>query len=390
MHYTNGKTNMAKKNHIASTLIDRLGVWQKKLRTVTSIVPARRLPLLTPAEAFGSDLEKFHDSSRALTAWHNKQIQFWTFSGHLLTTRGRPFAFELSFQDRHTQNDFVGILPARWITSRAVSARFSITDPTNGSPEKTFRYWQKGGLFSKVGGFAADSRFHVEVESWYAFSREDQTIVLSANGDQDSLYLELRPTKPLTYHGQSGYSRKDAENKTASFHCSYSRLEASGRLLIDGSLEDIRGLCSMNHEKITAREGLFQGTHDQISLQFKNGDDLSLCLRPDFSSGSQINEQGEIKHLISTDIHVENLEYWISPRTHTRYPVKRRIKIYPLDLELDLRAMTAAQELDSSWEGAISVQGRRQGTAVEGSGYMGLSGYDRRARTRVVEFLIGG
>ena len=51
-----------------------------------------------------------------------------------------------------------------------------------------------------------------------------------------------------------------------------------------------------------------------------------------------------------------------------------------LDLELNIDPVLPDQELDASvryWEGAVDVNGRRAGEAVEGRGYVELTGYAR-------------
>ncbi|MBI3558756.1 MAG: hypothetical protein HY074_21020 [Deltaproteobacteria bacterium] len=388
---------MPKEKHFSHTVpqkfVERLRGLQKNLRVLSSLLPARKLPLLTPAQAFGPDIERFRDSSQSLVAWWDKQSQWWCFRGNLVTGRGRSLGFQLAFIDRHTQNDFVGALPARWITPRAFAAHLAISDPMNGDTAKTFRVWQRGGLLSNSTGFAADDRFHVELGGWYGFRRADGSITLYAHGDGDSIHLELSELKPLAYHGQAGYNDGDG----AAFYCSYPRLKTTGRVLLDGRLEEVTGLTWMDHEKLTGKESPFQGNWDRLLLQFSSGQDLMLFLvrgRSEAASGSWIDAQGNVKHLVASDIQVENYEYWISPRTGARYPIKRRVRIEPLELELELKASLSNQEVDltrsifsSFWQGIVSVTGRYKGGELNGHGFMELAGHDQRRRAKVIEFL---
>jgi predicted secreted hydrolase len=398
---------MAKENHFipnkfTSSVIERLAGWQRKLRVVTGLVPSRKLPLLTPAEAFGPDVERFRDAAQALVPWRDKQSQSWRFMGQLKTAKGRSFGFQLSFQDRHTQNDFFGAIPTRWLTPRSFASHFVITDPMNAESDKTFRFWQRGGLFSNEQGFAADDRFHVGIEGWHSYRREDGIIVLDAAASGDSLHLELQPLKPLAYHGQSGYAQRDGNPENAAFYCSYTRMQASGWLLIDGRLEDVSGHAWMDHEKFTQKAAAQDDTQDIISLQFSSGEELMLSFVNSkegemnrFSSGSWIDKQGTIKHLIREDLKTENLEHWISPKTGARYPIKRHIAIETLGLDLLLRAPLPNQEVDatrtnivSTWQGMVSAQARLKENEVEATGFMLLHGYDRRPRAKVLEFLV--
>lgn len=385
---------------MSQTIVDRLGNFQRKLRGVTSLVPSRKLPLLTPAEAFGPDLERFRDQAQSMISWRDKQAQWWQFSGHLTTERGRRYAFQLQFTDRRTQNDFIGALPARWITARSFAAHFSLTDPMNGEASKAFQYAEKGGLLMKSTGFAADDRFHVEVGGWYAYRREDGTLTLFANTPDASLHLDLKTTRSLVYHGQSGYVSRDED--ASSFFCSNPRLAASGRLLIDDKLESVTGIVWLDHEKQTAPGRSFQNASSRIALQFETGEDLMIFDQGAATFGTWINSLGQTQHLVASEIKIENTEYWKSPSTAARYPLKRHVRIEPLNLEFDIKPMVPNQELStrrstltSSWEGAITAQSTANGASNNAvglgsaSGFMELFGYDTRPHARAIEFLVG-
>jgi predicted secreted hydrolase len=382
---------MTKEKHSYERLVERFGRWQRKLRDIVSLVPARRLPLLTPAEAFGPEMDRFRDPGRALVAWRDKQSQHWRFRGSLSTSTGRGFAYQLSFFNRHTQNDFIGVLPARLFSRQVFAAHFAITDPMNAESVRSFQYWQQGSQ-SLWSGFADDRRLHVEIGGWHAYRRDDGRIALSASGTGTSIHLELEPLTPLAYHGQSGYAPQDADSRDASFYCSYTRLKTVGRILIDGKLEDVTGLSWMDHEKRTSS---LTGPCDRLALQLSSGHDLLIYSHDGFVAGTWIQPGGEARHLIRSEIREDVVEYWISPATGARYPLKRRIFIEPLGLECEIRTTVPAQELDPGrstlaayWSGAVTASGRLGSAEIHGQGYLELDGYDHRARTRVAGFLI--
>lgn len=376
------------------------------------MVPSRKLPLLTPAEAYGPDIERFRDARQTLAAWWDKQTQIWSFHGALKTQGGRLIAYQLSFIDRHMQNDFVGAVPARWLKPRLCAATFSISDPMNGETDKTFRYWQRGGLLSRAQGFASEDRFHVEVDGWYAFRRDNGAITLYAHAEGDSLQLELEPSKPVAYHGQSGYAQRDPNRSNisggAAFYCSYPRLKTSGRLLLDGKLELVDGVSWLDHEKLTSTpqfkpqnrsfsDVLHGLRHERIALHLDGERDLMLFSTDEKSwSGSWINAMGDVQHLIASEIRVENFEYFISARTGARYPIKRKIVIDSDRLELDLRPALTEQEIETSrtnlscqWNGLVNATGTQHGAQLKGHGFMELAGFDPRPRAKVFEFLTG-
>lgn len=361
---------------------------------MTNLVPQRQLPLLTPAEAFGPDAERFKNSSQTLVSWRDKQSQRWYLNGHLKTSLQRPFGFQITFYDHRTQNDYFGALPARWFTARTFAAHFALTDPKNGEQEKTFRFWQRGGLLTQSSGFAADDQFHVEIGGWYAYQTATNSIMLYANGDGDSLHLELQPTKQPAFHGGSGYVQHDYESSNASYYCSYTHMKASGRLIIDGRLEQVKGTAWFDHEKLTSDRSYFLDKWDRITLQFDTGEELLVFITK-ASFGSWIDRDGSARHIVRDDIHIENTEYWISPVTKVRYPIKRRLSIPSINLELDLRAQIPAQELNASrtvfsayWNGEIGASGLLRSAPISGNGYMELVGYDSRTRTKMLESLV--
>jgi predicted secreted hydrolase len=391
---------MTKEKHSSEKLpqrvYERLGVWQRNLRKLTSLVPGRKLPLLTPAESHGPDLERFQDRSQALISWRDKQAQSWLFSGNLYTDRGRGYSFELLFVDRRLQNDFFGALPARWVLPRAISVQFSITDALNADAARVFRSWRKGGVLSRQPGFASDERFHLECGGWAAYLTPEKAISISAQGSTgESLRLTLAPKKEAIYHGLSGYSQLGTLSHEASFYCSLTRLEAKGQLLVDDKLEDVTGWVWLDHEKATSPSGESEHSWDRVTLQLSTGDDLMLYLLDDNSFGTWIDSQARVKHLVRSEIKLENLEHWISPETGARYPVKRKIRIEPLGLDLDLRSSVAHQELNakhtsfsSRWAGSVSADGMLSGTKVEARGHMVINGRDPRPRARIVDFLL--
>jgi predicted secreted hydrolase len=69
---------------------------------------------------------------------------------------------------------------------------------------------------------------------------------------------------------------------------------------------------------------------------------------------------------------------WRSPHSGASYPAAWTVKVPALDLTLDIKPYSSDQELDVSvryWEGAVQIRGERAGHAVNGSGYVEMTGY---------------
>jgi predicted secreted hydrolase len=145
----------------------------------------------------------------------------------------------------------------------------------------------------------------------------------------------------------------------------------------------------MDHEWFTHQLAAGQRGWDWFSVQLENGAELMLFqLRhtdgttDDYSSGTYIAADGRATHLGHTDFRLQPLEYWTSPRTGGRYPVRWRIEVPSLQLRLECAAALDNQELvepdgasPSYWEGAVTYSGTSRG-----AGYLEMTGYDKAMR----------
>src|ERR687893_2104162 len=73
---------------------------------------------------------------RDLYAHAEAQTEWWYYTGHLRTSSGRRFGFELVFFKRRTDLDRFGVVPLRLIANPLYLAHFAVTDEARG----TFRY----------------------------------------------------------------------------------------------------------------------------------------------------------------------------------------------------------------------------------------------------------
>ncbi|MBA3442918.1 MAG: carotenoid 1,2-hydratase, partial [Pyrinomonadaceae bacterium] len=73
---------------------------------------------------------------RDLYAHKEAQTEWWYYTGHMKTARGRRFGFELVFFKRRTDLDRFGVIPLRLIANPLYLAHFAITDESHGK----FRY----------------------------------------------------------------------------------------------------------------------------------------------------------------------------------------------------------------------------------------------------------
>jgi predicted secreted hydrolase len=100
------------------------------------------------------------------------------------------------------------------------------------------------------------------------------------------------------------------------------------------------------------------------------------------SSGTYVDAEAHVRRLARTDLQVQILDTWKSSHSGAVYPAKWRMSIAPLELEITIAPNLADQEMRASnaegvtyWEGSVSLRGTKAGRAVEGSGYVELTGY---------------
>jgi len=355
---------------------------------------------LLPSLPVGDELERFRNPGQAQVSWQNKQTQWWYFTGHLENEGGRKLGFELVFFERQTQRDYLGILPLRAIVPRFFVAHCAVSDPGHPNPARRFRYWQRGGLWDRRPASASDQRFQVEVGGWSAAQDENGVIRLQAAWEDGDMHLDLKPAKPLVFHGDRGFSPKNTDGSVSSFYCSYTRLDAGGEIKIDNELMRVRGHAWMDIEKMTSRNEMLNSGWDWCSLQLDSGEDLMFYFirRPAkgeiYSCGTWVTRDGQSVFLHQGDILLEDLEYWTSPRTEGKYPVRRRASIRSLCLDIEIRPLLEFCELDtmrtsfnSYWEGPVTVEGRLGKKSGHGRGYMELVGYDRRGTAELCQLL---
>lgn len=320
------------------------------------------------------------------------QNEWWYYTGHLQSKNGRSFGFELVFFRRAVPPEEIKTLPSKWSVSQLYLAHFAVTDITG----KRFHFSEKLSREGLGKAGADESRLHVWIDDWRAEASTEPSAshTLVAHDETYALALTLQPAKPLVTHGLDGISRKGKDVGQASHYYSFTRLETSGKLTIDGESFDVTGTSWMDHEFGSAELGTDQVGWDWFSLQLEDDTELMVyrMRRKDgssdlASSGTAVSSDGRTRHLVVTDFQIESTGTWTSPESKATYPSRWRLKFPSLDLVLDITPLLADQELRTSrsskvsyWEGAVAVTGTKQGKPLNGQGYVELTGYAERLK----------
>jgi predicted secreted hydrolase len=303
------------------------------------------------------------------------RTEWWYYTGNVRTAQGEKFGFELVFfrqGERRGPSDN----PSAWRVDDVYPAHLALTD-INGK-----RFWYHERM-NRAGPGIAGASFagrRVWNGNWSA-TWEGERQILIAVADDVRFRLVLTPLKPAVIHGEDGVSQKAAGAGKASHYVSFPRLEVSGQ--VNG--REVKGIAWMDHEWFTHQLESEQVGWDWFSAQLDDGADVMLyqIRRRDgsidpFSSGTYIDRQGRARHLQRGEFTLEPREYWTSPKTKARYPIKWRIAIPSLGVSVECASALPDQELVAQhggtnyWEGAVTYSG-----SVSGVGYLEMTGYDK-------------
>jgi predicted secreted hydrolase len=314
------------------------------------------------------------------------KTEWWYYTGHLQTDDGKRYGFELTFFR-------VGVVPpgaaaeTRWDMRNLSLAHFAITDVAHND----FRYYEKLNRSSPFTANAATGNLDVFNEGWRAVTLADGSWRIAAYGGKDSIDIVMTSRKPPAIHGENGVSVKAEGIGYATHYYSMSRLEVRGR--VNGVA--CHGTAWMDHEFGSSGLRESQQGWDWFAIQLDNDAELMLYQirrkdgAPDMtSSGSLITSEGNVIHLRRDQIAITPLGKWHSPKSGATYPMSWRVTIPSFNIALVLQPVMKNQELITRsstsvtyWEGAVDVGGSFGNVAVNGRGYVEMTGYERAFRT---------
>lgn len=320
-------------------------------------------------------------------AHNNFQTEWWYYTGNLRSEDGHRFGYELTFfrQGEHLESG--ADLPQTWRPDQVYLAHFALSDVDGHDFFHTKRLNRRGpGLAG-----ASEKAGHYWNGNWQVRWVDDHLAVqeLQAVVDNGSLRLELRPSKPPVVHGQNGVSVKGPLPGEASQYISFTRIATSGTLDWKGKRYAVRGTSWMDHEFFSEPPDNQLAGWDWFAVQLNTGQELMLyrLRRKDgssqrFSSGTYVDDKGTTHSLTGSEFTLTPLESWQSAASGERYPVRWRISVPSLQLELMERTQLPNQELFSReaisptyWEGAVEYAGKMGLRNVSGVGYLEMTGY---------------
>jgi predicted secreted hydrolase len=328
------------------------------------------------------------------------RTEWWYFTGNLTDEAGNRYGYQLTFFRQGLDNSEASRSNPRknnpWLVRDVYFAHFTLTDVKN----NLFQYFERISRTGPGLAHADTKRMDVGVLNWsakmktiYPESRSfpKEVIYLRARHQGMEINLELNPGKPVVLHGQNGLSRKGPKKGQSSYYYSFVDLKTKGSIKTGPKKEsvDVRGVSWFDHEFGSNQLSSEQIGWDWFGIHLSDGRDLMVYFlrKKDgnieaTSSGTLIEKNGLTRHLSLSDVTVNILEKWKSPKTGSIYPGKWHIRIPSAQIDLTLSPQIANQELTTKapvgityWEGAIQGKGISEKKPVTVEGYVELTGY---------------
>lgn len=314
------------------------------------------------------------------------QTEWWYTTGNIKTSDGRPFGYELTFFRQGVNRE--ASQGSAWAVHDLYLAHLALSDLNGGHFYCSQRLNRAGpgiaGAYQQTG--------KVWNGNWSVVWDKNGTQRLSAGSEDFQLSFTLKSEKPPIIHGEDGVSQKAEGVGRASHYFSQTRLVTSGTIDLKGKRNEVSGLSWMDHEFFSQQLSQEQSGWNWFSIQLEDKTELMLFIlrRRDgsvdaHSAGTYVDSAGNSSHLRAVDFSLAPTgATWKSPSTGAAYPIEWNVAVPKLGLVLLAKTKLAEQEViagtklaPSYWEGAMDFSGSRGSSAIHGTGYLEMTGYDR-------------
>jgi predicted secreted hydrolase len=313
------------------------------------------------------------------------QTEWWYYTGNVKSADGHRFGFELTFFREGVDRD-----PTRtgaWAIHDLYVAHLALSDLDG---RRFYRAERTNRAGPGLAG-ASEAEDRVWNGNWEV-RWQDGDQKLQAVDDRFELQFTLHSEKVPVIHGENGVSQRAAGRGRGSHYISLTRLATRGRIRLLGKDLDVEGLAWMDHEFFTHQLEDDQVGWDWLSVQLDDNTELMLfrIRRKDgsvdpYSAGTFVDARGERTPLHAREFALQPAgDTWTSAVTRAVYPVHWKISVPKLAIDLEVLTPLPEQEMASGtkllpnyWEGAVMLSGRKGSSAMRGSGYLEMTGYDR-------------
>lgn len=310
------------------------------------------------------------------------QTEWWYYTGNLASVDGRQFGYQLTiFRRALLPPDLTADRVSDLATSQVYLGHFALTD-VQAQEHIAYERFARGA--AGIAGAQA-APYRVWLEDWQINEIEPGSYRMQAAQDGYAIDLTLIDLKGPVLQGQNGYSQKGPDPGNASYYYSQTRLATNGTIRIENRDFDVTGYSWKDHEYSTSALSGDQVGWDWFAIQFSDQTELKVFhIRlangqiDRFSSGSFVDQNGNITPLEGQDFSILSSGSWSSDISGATYPANWSIQVPEFNISIQVSPLIPDQELNVSysyWEGAVAVYGTRNGRPVEGFGYAELTGY---------------
>jgi predicted secreted hydrolase len=311
------------------------------------------------------------------------QSEWWYYTGHLRSSDGKRFGYELTFfrYGLAPGDPRPGARQSKWRGNQVFPVHLALTDESG----QRFVYDERFAREALGMGRASGRRLDVGVDRWSVAG--DSPFRMRASADAVGLDLVQVAEKRPAVHGHDGVSLKASCATCASHYYSMTRLRTSGTLAYGGRRLRVEGISWMDHEFGSDELQRDQAGWDWFSIQLDDRRELmdyrlrkkDGTLTPE-SSGSLVDPRGQVRYLAREAVLITATGSWKSPHTGATYPSGWRVRVPSAALDLTLVPTVRDQELANTaggvsyWEGAVDIRDTASGQR-RGVGYVELTGY---------------
>jgi predicted secreted hydrolase len=304
------------------------------------------------------------------------RTEWWYVTGTVKTAKGKDLGFQVTFFRTRPRVDPRN--PSNFAPRQILFAHAAVSDSSVGKLLHDQRAARGGFGIAEAKIGDAD----VRIKDWRFVRLADGRFLARIIARGFALNLVFKPTQPPLLQGESGYSRKGPDPKSASFYYSLPQLATTGTITRGTATETVAGRSWLDREWSSRYLGVAAVGWDWTGLNFDDGSALmAFRIRGadggDFWAGGTFRRaNGVVVTLKPGDVTFTPTRTWRSKRTGAIYPVSQilTVKLPEGPKRLTLTPMFADQELDARssglpvyWEGLVRTE--------RGRGYLELTGY---------------
>ena len=325
------------------------------------------------------------------------QIEWWYITGHLFAEiDGKRYGFQATFfrnAGSAEDTDSVRNRSAAFLEhSQIYLAHMALVDVETGKfyhQERIHRGgWNAGASTTTLDVFNGNWSLKAN-----QFDDHGDPAVMDLVGSIYSdvhMELALKPGKSRVLFGKDGVSKKGPEPDAASYYITFTRLNVSGLVTIEGQPIKVTGTAWMDHEISSNQLDDRQVGWDWVQMQLDDGTEvMAYRLRQrdgstdPFSFFNWIDEDGKVTQVGPDSFTWDGQGEWTSPDTGGTYPIAPVLTVTHPEtgktLQYFVRPLVQKQEIlgeligISYWEGSINIE-NAEGEKI-GIGYLELTGY---------------